>query len=200
VAAAAYCPSLRRLTTSTPGVAETAGPSPVARSETRRCKRRLGGSTKTTNSCTARRGCARQLGRQDVVVATLHGGAIDGSNGPSGRNARARLRLLPTPTSEGRPTWSSVASSPSVLTRSESRTSRTSRPGRACLRRARHRGLLARRRRLARVLSAAKRPCTRCLEQALWAMRPGRGLVHPSDRGTQYLSIRYTEGPRRSRH
>jgi transposase InsO family protein len=31
------------------------------------------------------------------------------------------------------------------------------------------------------------------LEQALWARRPGAGLVHHSDRGVQYLSIRYTE-------
>ena len=31
------------------------------------------------------------------------------------------------------------------------------------------------------------------LEQALWARQPGQGLVHHSDRGTQYLSIRYTE-------
>jgi putative transposase len=31
------------------------------------------------------------------------------------------------------------------------------------------------------------------LEQALWARRPGERLVHHSDRGTQYLSIRYTD-------
>ena len=31
------------------------------------------------------------------------------------------------------------------------------------------------------------------LEQALWARQPGDGLVHHSDRGVQYLSIRYTE-------
>jgi len=31
------------------------------------------------------------------------------------------------------------------------------------------------------------------LEQALWARKPGGRLVHHSDRGTQYLSIRYTE-------
>lgn len=31
------------------------------------------------------------------------------------------------------------------------------------------------------------------LEQALWARRPRDGLVHHSDRGVQYLSIRYTE-------
>jgi transposase InsO family protein len=31
------------------------------------------------------------------------------------------------------------------------------------------------------------------LEQALWARRPREGLVHHSDRGVQYLSIRYTE-------
>lgn len=31
------------------------------------------------------------------------------------------------------------------------------------------------------------------LEQGIWARRPGTGLVHHSDRGTQYLSIRYTE-------
>ncbi len=31
------------------------------------------------------------------------------------------------------------------------------------------------------------------LEQALWARKPVGGLVHHSDRGTQYLSIRYTE-------
>lgn len=31
------------------------------------------------------------------------------------------------------------------------------------------------------------------LEQALWARRPTEGLVHHSDRGVQYLSIRYTE-------
>jgi transposase InsO family protein len=31
------------------------------------------------------------------------------------------------------------------------------------------------------------------LEQALWARKPGEGLVHHSDRGVQYLSIRYTE-------
>jgi transposase InsO family protein len=31
------------------------------------------------------------------------------------------------------------------------------------------------------------------LEQALWALRDTKGLVHHSDRGSQYLSIRYTE-------
>jgi len=31
------------------------------------------------------------------------------------------------------------------------------------------------------------------LEQALWARKPDGGLVHHSDRGVQYLSIRYTE-------
>ena len=31
------------------------------------------------------------------------------------------------------------------------------------------------------------------LEQALHARRPGDGLIHHSDRGVQYLSIRYTE-------
>jgi putative transposase len=30
------------------------------------------------------------------------------------------------------------------------------------------------------------------LEQALWARRPAGGLIHHSDRGTQYLAIRYT--------
>jgi putative transposase len=31
------------------------------------------------------------------------------------------------------------------------------------------------------------------LEMAVWNRRPGRGLVHHSDRGSQYLAIRYTE-------
>ena len=31
------------------------------------------------------------------------------------------------------------------------------------------------------------------LEPALWARGRSEGLVHPSDRGSQYLSIRYTE-------
>ena len=31
------------------------------------------------------------------------------------------------------------------------------------------------------------------LEQALWSRDPGNGLIHHSDRGVQYLSIRYTE-------
>ena len=31
------------------------------------------------------------------------------------------------------------------------------------------------------------------LEQALWARDPANGLIHHSDRGVQYLSIRYTE-------
>ena len=31
------------------------------------------------------------------------------------------------------------------------------------------------------------------LEQGIWARQPETGLVHHSDRGTQYLSIRYTE-------
>ena len=31
------------------------------------------------------------------------------------------------------------------------------------------------------------------LEQALWARREIKGLIHHSDRGRQYLSIRYTE-------
>ncbi len=31
------------------------------------------------------------------------------------------------------------------------------------------------------------------LEQALWARRETNGLIHHSDRGSQYLSIRYTE-------
>ena len=31
------------------------------------------------------------------------------------------------------------------------------------------------------------------LEQALWARGEARGVIHHSDRGSQYLSIRYTE-------
>lgn len=31
------------------------------------------------------------------------------------------------------------------------------------------------------------------LEQALWARQPENGLIHHSDRGSQYLSIRYSE-------
>lgn len=31
------------------------------------------------------------------------------------------------------------------------------------------------------------------LEQALWMRKPGKGLVHHSDRGAQYLAIRYTQ-------
>jgi putative transposase len=31
------------------------------------------------------------------------------------------------------------------------------------------------------------------LEQALWARSGARGVIHHSDRGCQYLSIRYTE-------
>ncbi|WP_422822420.1 DDE-type integrase/transposase/recombinase [Vreelandella populi] len=31
------------------------------------------------------------------------------------------------------------------------------------------------------------------LEQALWARKHRQGLIHNSDRGSQYLSIRYTE-------
>ena len=31
------------------------------------------------------------------------------------------------------------------------------------------------------------------LEQALWSRTGTQGLVHHSDRGSQYLSIRYTE-------
>ena len=31
------------------------------------------------------------------------------------------------------------------------------------------------------------------LEQAIWARRPGDGLIHHSDHGVQYLCIRYTE-------
>lgn len=49
-------------------------------------------------------------------------------------------------------------------------------------------------------LGAIDKPCLTfdvvldALEQAPWAWRPGRqgGLVHHSDRGAQYLSIRYT--------
>lgn len=31
------------------------------------------------------------------------------------------------------------------------------------------------------------------LEQALWARKVKSGLIHPSDRGSQYLAIRYSE-------
>ena len=31
------------------------------------------------------------------------------------------------------------------------------------------------------------------LEQAIWLRKPGKGLIHHSDHGSQYLSIRYTE-------
>jgi putative transposase len=31
------------------------------------------------------------------------------------------------------------------------------------------------------------------LEMAIWARQPGNGLIHHSDRGVQYLAIRYTE-------
>jgi transposase InsO family protein len=39
------------------------------------------------------------------------------------------------------------------------------------------------------------------LEQALYARRPSSDteLIHHSDRGSQYVSIRYTEPPRVSR-
>lgn len=31
------------------------------------------------------------------------------------------------------------------------------------------------------------------LEQALWARRPGSGVIHHSDRGSQYVSLAYTQ-------
>ena len=31
------------------------------------------------------------------------------------------------------------------------------------------------------------------LEQAIWCRKPGKGLIHHSDHGSQYLSIRYSE-------
>ena len=42
-------------------------------------------------------------------------------------------------------------------------------------------------------LSAQQGIALDALEQALWAREPDEGLVHHSDRGVQYLSIRYTE-------
>ncbi len=59
-------------------------------------------------------------------------------------------------------------------------------------RRLRHRRLRPSHRRLAR---QPDRPCrvrSRALEQAVRQRRPGAGLVHPSDRGLRYLSIRCT--------
>ena len=37
------------------------------------------------------------------------------------------------------------------------------------------------------------RHCPGCTEQALWSRSDTEGLIHHSDRGVQYLSIRYTE-------
>jgi len=45
-----------------------------------------------------------------------------------------------------------------------------------------------------RVASSVKTDLVRdALEQALWARHEPKGLVHHSDRGSQYLSIRYAE-------
>ncbi len=67
--------------------------------------------------------------------------------------------------------------------------------GRVRLCRLRHRRLRQPHCRLARVALGEDRFVLDALEQALWARQPGRqgGLVHHSDRGVQYLSIRYTE-------
>ena len=62
------------------------------------------------------------------------------------------------------------------------------------LRGVRHRRLLAQDRGLARVELAAERPGARCPGAgALRSARHSTSLVHHSDRGVQYLSIRYTE-------
>jgi putative transposase len=63
------------------------------------------------------------------------------------------------------------------------------------LRSVRDRCVLSQDRGLARFQLAQKRPRTRRLEQALCERDEAREdrLVHHSDRGTQYLSIRYTE-------
>ena len=34
---------------------------------------------------------------------------------------------------------------------------------------------------------------SKALEQAIWARKGTEGVIHHSDRGSQYLSIRYTE-------
>ena len=58
----------------------------------------------------------------------------------------------------------------------------------------RHRRVCPPHRGAARVVDDANGLRTRCLEQALWARQPGREpLIHDSDRGSQYVSIRYSE-------
>ncbi len=65
--------------------------------------------------------------------------------------------------------------------------------GGLCLRRVRHRRVLARHRRLARLELAAHRPRTRCA-RASAARASARRRARPhSDAGVQYVSIRYTE-------
>ena len=67
--------------------------------------------------------------------------------------------------------------------------------GRPCLCRLCHRRLCQAHRRLARLLHGARRLCAGRAGKALHERRPvrGGGLVHHSDRGVQYVSIKYTE-------
>ena len=68
------------------------------------------------------------------------------------------------------------------------------RPGRGCLCGLGHRRLQPLHRGLAGLAVAGHRPGLDALEMAIWHRRGGvDGLVHHSDRGSQYLSIRYTE-------
>ena len=140
----------------------------------------------------------RQLLREGLRGRPLHGGAADAENGFARRHSRparqddgqrqghalsARSRQSPVPERRGR-------------TCCGSRTSPTSRPGRASSTwrssstptpAASSAGAVSRSAHAGFVLDA--------LEQALHDRKPvsGGGLVHHSDRGVQYVSIKYTE-------
>ena len=130
----------------------------------------------------------------------LHGASPDAGDGPAGRRPRPRLghddaRRRP-PSMRPRGLWSSGTSRRRGRISSGSPTSPTWRPGAAssmwrsssmCLRGGSSAG--ASRRRCART-SCSTRSSRR---STTGAARRLTGLVHHSDRGTQYLSMRYTD-------
>ena len=193
------CRSLRRRTTSTRRHrADPTRRSARARRDDVAARRDSAGVGRTSSRCTAPRKVWRQLRRERITRGALHGRTVD---------ARARAawgRARPAPGRRRSPrTWRiarSISSRGTSRRRdrisSGSRTSPTSRPGAASS----TSPSSSTSSRAASSAGACRARCgltsrsTRSSRRSVsGSRRRRRALVHHSDRGVQYLSIRYTE-------
>ena len=193
----ACCRSPRRRTTSTRRASATRSGVRPARSATRSCGRRSAACGARTSRVYGASKVWRQLGREGVAVARctverlMRDMGLRGVvRGPRVQGHDHRRRGA----QRGPPTSCSASSRRAARTSSGSPTSPTSRPGRAsstspssstCSRAASSAG-------------ACRARCAATSRSTPWSRRCTRGrtrdgLVHHSDRGVQYLSIRYTE-------